>query len=82
MPIRNPLAQTFALAFTLLSAVPSCVTAHAQSRNSLPVPYPALGVAQGTLPILHGWRGEAPIDRTSDPLSYANRHPDRRPPQS
>ncbi|WP_139285102.1 hypothetical protein [Terriglobus roseus] len=35
------------------------------------MPDPALGIAQGTLPILPGWRGEAHIDRTSDPLSYA-----------
>ena len=63
-----------ALLLGLVSVLPvASISSSAQSTrgNSVPVPDPTLGVQQGNLPILPGWHGEAHIDRTSDPLSYA-----------
>ncbi len=64
--ISLPAISTFILAATLGIAVP------AQSRkDTVLVQDPALGVVQGELAVLPGWHGEAHIDRTTDPLSYA-----------
>ena len=57
------LSMAVALVFNLL-AQPS-------RRSTVPVQDPTLGIVQGDLPVLPGWHGEAHIDRTTDPLSYA-----------
>ncbi len=62
------------LVLTGCLAIPFVKAAAAQgtrSKNSVPVQDPTLGLVQGDLPISPGWRGEAHIDRTSDPLAYA-----------
>jgi len=62
---------TLGLLFLGIGACPNGAAAQASRGNSIPVPDPTLGISSGILPLQPGWRGEAHIDRTTDPLAYA-----------
>ncbi len=49
----------------LLAASPVVADA---APSTLPIPDPTLNMPEGQLPVLPGWRGNAMVDRTSDPF--------------
>jgi hypothetical protein len=64
------------VSFTLSLAADAAAAPQASGRalgtRSIPVSDPTLGMVQKDFPVLPGWQGTAQIDRTSDPLAYAN----------
>jgi hypothetical protein len=60
---RSSYLRAFVAAFTL-----AVTTAFAAGSQTIPLPDPALGMVEGQLSILPGWKGSAVIDRASDPF--------------
>ena len=69
-----PSTRVAGLSAALSAALPAALLATASglaaaAPSTLPIPDPALNMLEGQLPILPGWKGNATVDRTSDPFA-------------